>query len=142
MRAELTPMSETEFYLEEVEGQIVFDRNEDGRFDSFILKVSDQEYSAERLDTSGFTDELRKEYVGEYYSEELGTSYAFIEKDDGIVATHRRHGDIPMIYIGDDRFISETWFFGRVLFQRGDGKNVEGFLLTGGRVRNMRFDKK
>jgi CubicO group peptidase (beta-lactamase class C family) len=80
------------------------------------------------------------EYVGDYYCDELGTTYTISIKDNQLVAKHRRHDDIPLTRSGD-HFIGEQWFFSEIRFQR-DGKNrVTGFRLTGGRVRNLRFDK-
>src|SRR5262249_3439147 len=40
-------------------------------------------------------DRLRQ-FTGDYYSEELGTTYSLIVREGGLVATHRRHQDVPL----------------------------------------------
>jgi CubicO group peptidase (beta-lactamase class C family) len=80
------------------------------------------------------------QYVGDYYCDELGTTYTISIKDNRLVAEHGRHDDIPLTRSGD-HFVGEKWFFSEIRFQR-DGKNqVVGFRLTGSRVRNLQFDK-
>ena len=81
------------------------------------------------------------EYEGVYYSPELGTLYRFEVVEGSLVAQHRRHGTIPVTPMSQDEFIGERWFFGNVKFTRGATGHVNGFRVTGGRVRNLRFEK-
>jgi hypothetical protein len=80
------------------------------------------------------------EYVGDYYCDELGTTYTISVQDNQLVAKHRRHDDIPLTRSGD-HFRGEKWFFSEIRFERDGNHRVVGFGLTGGRVRNLRFDK-
>jgi len=81
-----------------------------------------------------------EEYVGDYYCDELGTTYTISIKDNQLVAKHRRHDDISLTRSGD-HFVGEKWFFSEIRFERDGKDQVTGFILTGGRVRNLRFDK-
>jgi hypothetical protein len=77
-------------------------------------------------------------FAGTYYSPELETVYRLSVVDDALVAHHQRHPDINLTYAGGDLFTGEMWFFQRLTFTRSGGA-VDGFRLTGGRVRNLRF---
>ncbi len=81
------------------------------------------------------------EYEGVYYSPELGTLYRFEVAEGSLVAQHRRHGSIAVTPMSRDEFIGDRWFFGNVKFTRGATGHVNGFRVTGGRVRNLRFEK-
>jgi CubicO group peptidase (beta-lactamase class C family) len=77
-----------------------------------------------------------KEFAGEYYSEELGTSYTVVVRDSRLVATHRRHEDVPLSHdTGDDFTGSQVYF----RFTRESDGLVTGLLLSSGRARNVRF---
>ena len=77
-------------------------------------------------------------YAGRYYSVELDTTYTVAVRDDGVHASHARHRDMPLVWVGDDAFTGDPAFFGRAQFTR-DGGEADGFLLSVARVRNVRF---
>jgi CubicO group peptidase (beta-lactamase class C family) len=85
--------------------------------------------------------EQLQQFAGDYYSEELGTTYSLIVRDGGLVATHRRHQDVPLRHGTGDDFTGNQFFFRTVHFTRGSGGQVSGLLLSSGRVRNLRFVK-
>ena len=78
------------------------------------------------------------EFVGDYYTEELDTTYCIRIRGDGLVAQHRRHDDIVLTYT-DGHFRGDAWFFPEIHFIRDDAGRVTGFRLTGNRVRNLTF---
>ena len=81
------------------------------------------------------------EFEGDYYTEELDTTYCIRVRGDGLVAQHRRHDDISLTYT-DSHFLADVWFFPEIHFLRDDTGRVTGFRLTGNRVRNLHFEKK
>ena len=81
------------------------------------------------------------EFEGDYYTEELDTTYTIRVCGDGLVAQHRRHDDIVLTY-ADSHFLGDSWFFPEIHFLRDDTGNITGFRLTGNRVRNLHFEKK
>jgi len=81
------------------------------------------------------------EFTGRYWSEELGTFYDVVVEEEALIARHRRHGRIALAERRPDAFQGDRWFFGSVEFQRDEEGVVTGFLLQGGRVRNLRFER-
>ena len=81
------------------------------------------------------------EFEGDYYTEELDTTYTIRVCGDGLVAQHRRHDDISLTYT-DGHFRGDAWFFPEIHFIRDDTGRVTGLMLTGNRVRNLHFERK
>ena len=81
------------------------------------------------------------EFEGDYYTEELDTTYTIGVRGNGLVAQHIRHDDILLTY-ADGHFLGDVWFFPEIHFTRNDTGHVVGFRLTGNRVRNLHFEKK
>ena len=94
----------------------------------------------EEAKSESLTSEQLAEFEGDYYTEELDTTYTICARGDGLVAQHRRHDDILLTYAGD-HFLGDAWFFPEIHFTRDDTGRVRGFRLTGGRVRNLHFEK-
>ncbi len=86
--------------------------------------------------------ERLQEFVGDYYSEELGTTYSLILQEGRLVATHRRHDDVLLRHGAGDDFTGDEAYFRTVHFTRAANGQVAGLLLSSGRVRNLRFVKR
>ena len=97
--------------------------------------------AAEETKPETLTPEQLVEFEGDYYTEELDTTYTLRVCGDQLVAQHRRHDNILLTYAGD-HFLGDAWFFPEVRFTRDNTGRVRGFRLTGGRVRNLHFEKK
>jgi len=100
-----------------------------------------EETEGKRVESPELASEQLAEYAGNYYSEELGTTYTLVVKEKNLVAQHRRHGDNELISSDTDQFNGGEWWLSVLKFTRSEDKTITGFLLTGGRVRNLRFDK-
>ena len=96
---------------------------------------------AEETKPEPLAPEQLAEFAGDYYTEELDTTYSIRVREDQLVAKHIRHDDILLTYT-DGHFLGNTWFFPKIHFKREDTGHVIGFRLTGGRVRNLYFEKK
>jgi CubicO group peptidase (beta-lactamase class C family) len=83
-----------------------------------------------------------EEFVGTYYSHELDTEYHVVVRDGRPVVTHRRHEDYGLLATGVDAFDGDKARAGRMDFTRNDEGRVDGFLYTGSRCRNVRFDRR
>ena len=97
--------------------------------------------SAEKIKSESLTPEQLAEFKGDYYSEELDTTYTIDARGNQLVAKHIRHDDIFLTYT-EGHFLGDTWFFPEIHFTRDDTEGVVGFRLTGNRVRNLYFEKK
>ena len=96
---------------------------------------------AEDTKSEPLTSEQLAEFEGDYYTEELDTTYSIRVHRNQLVAQHIRHDDILLTYT-DGHFHGDSWFFPEVRFTRDDTGSVTGFRLTGDRVRNLYFEKK
>jgi CubicO group peptidase (beta-lactamase class C family) len=138
-RLELVPESETRFFVPAQDVYVTFERNEAGEVDRFIASEGDEETEAQRIERFVPEEIGLAEYTGDYHSEELGTTYTLVVRDDALVATHVRHDPIPLTPSAPDAFNGNTWFFGDVQFERDDDGSITGFRVTSGRVRGLLF---
>ncbi|MCY3721044.1 MAG: serine hydrolase [Candidatus Poribacteria bacterium] len=97
--------------------------------------------SDEGIKSEPLSPEQLTEFEGDYYTEELDTTYTIVRHEGGLVAQHRRHDDIVLTYT-DGHCRGDAWFFPEIHFLRDDTGRVTGFSLTGNRVRNLHFEKK
>jgi plasmid stabilization system protein ParE len=137
----MIPLSETKFAVKGVGGEVTFERGDFGKIARFKLERPGQSQTANRIESTEATPAQLAEFSGDYYSTELGTTYKLVIKEGQLITQHRRHDDISLTQLEGDRFRGAQWFFQRVQFTRDADKRVIGFRLTGGRVRNIRFDK-
>jgi hypothetical protein len=140
-KSELSPQSDTTFFVKTTNSEVTFERDEKGNVVRFAMKNGTQSVSAKRLNAAPATAAQLKEFGGDYYSPELGTTYTMVIKDGKLVAEHRRHDDIPLTELDGDLFSSNRWFFQTVQFTRDNEKRITGFRLSSGRARNVRFDR-
>lgn len=140
-KSELVPQSETKFFIKEINAEASFERDEKGKVVRFTLTGPNQTQTARRLDSPPATAAQLAEFSGDYYSPELGTTYTMLVKDGRLTVQHRRHDDMQLTELDGDLFTGAQWFFQRVKFTRNHEKRIDGFRLTSGRVRNIRFEK-
>lgn len=137
--AELVARSDTEFFHKELGARVVFEVAGEEPVEKFTAYVEDETIHGTRLDEA----ESRRlaEYAGEYYSPELQTTYIVELVDDHLMVHHQRHPDCELKVIGTGEFDGSKWLFGSLEFERDDDDAVTGFLLSTGRVRNLRFER-
>lgn len=82
------------------------------------------------------------EYEGEYYAEELAVTYHLQVKSGRLVATQLRHSDLPFLPSGHDAFIGGQARVGDIQFQRDQTGRIIGMHWSGGRVRNLWFERR
>ncbi|WP_428666094.1 serine hydrolase domain-containing protein [Runella sp.] len=80
-------------------------------------------------------------YDGTYYSEELGAEYVIKNSNGQLMMQHFRLGEFKLETdpTGEDQFSGNI---GSIRFFKDKQANVTGFNLSGGRIKNIRFDKK
>ena len=138
--APMTARSEREFWVEGYGASMIFHRDSSGR-------VTHLEYRGRRAprveETVGATAPPLNDYIGEYESEELATTYRVAVRDGSLELRHFRHGTIPLAWLRQEEFGSATWFLRGVEFQRDGGGRVTGLLVNGDlRSRDIRFVKR
>lgn len=141
-KVSLVPQSDTEFSIRERDATLAFQLNNVGDVTKLVFTQGDNVMIGEKFEPAVLNKHQLEEFAGDYYSDELGTTYTLAVVDGKLVAQHRRHDDIQLNPTKKDMFLGEQWFFRQVRFSRDRENRVSGFRLSGGRVRNLRFDKK
>ena len=80
-----------------------------------------------------------EEFVGDYYSEDLDTLYHLTNPEGKLIIRHKKSGEEPLTPVYADGFSGDR---GRFRFTRDEAGKVDGFTLTTGRSRFIRFDKR
>jgi len=138
-RYALIPLSDSTFYVEAVEGRATFTRDRDGRVDGLVLVSSEGTERGRRLQVDALPAGEMEAYVGSYYSPELDVVYRFRVDEGSLFVERPRQPDLELFVVDRDRFGSSNWGMNTVEFTRDSAGEIDGFLATGGRVRNMRF---
>lgn len=140
---ELTPVARNRFVAADAPAwiEIRFEPAGQGNGGDRMIETMDGGAPATYLPAAEPDAARLAEYEGSYYSAELGTAYVLRLRDGRLVAEHRRHPDTPLTPTLADRFSGDNWWFRRLHFTRDAAGRVDGFRLTGGRVRNLRFER-
>jgi hypothetical protein len=133
----MTAVAEDRFWVADYGASVFFARDAAGE----VSRIGYRGIRAPRVEL--FTPSLNEleQFAGTYYSAELDTRWEILVRDGRLVARHRRYDDIPLDPGEIDDFTSRTWFLRDLKFTREDRGRVNGFLVTNGRVRDLRFDK-
>lgn len=138
---EIFPESLHHFFLKVVDAQLTFNQKGKEKATEVTLHQNGQNMPAKRIEPFVPTGEVLEQLVGNYYSEELATTYQIAFRNGKLVATHRRHPDVSLSLIAENELAGNTWWFGHIKFTRGDSGKPDGFLLDNGRCRNVRFKR-
>ena len=105
-----------------------------------IVTINNNErYESLEYEPADYSVSVLKEYTGTYYSPELDTDYRLSIMEEDLVASHLRTGDVTLTGSKGERFSGNRWYMSEVIFQRNDDGEVNGFLMSSGRVRNLKF---
>jgi CubicO group peptidase (beta-lactamase class C family) len=140
-KSPMITVTETEFDVKAVSARVTFilDSGKVSKMkvnmnggDIFAMKVPD--FDPTKIDLSEFT--------GDFYSGELSTTYTMVIESGKLIARHFRTGDVILTITKPDQFSGNKWYFGSVVFTRdsADGE-ITGCKVSGGRVRNLKFEK-
>jgi hypothetical protein len=146
-RLPMTPVAEDIFMLSALGVRIRFVEDE-GSFDTLEVTLGDTTAGGTRLKPL-FLDEAELErFTGRYYSPELMYAVDVAQDDEGLKIAHDRHGDIRLAGERDAdsgalpaELAGDRWFCTRVTFETDDTGHITGMRTTGGRVRNLWFEK-
>ena len=134
---QIFPESENEFFLKVVDAQITFEKPVDGVCSKIILHQNGQHTPGNRvqLEAPPSIGEL-KEFEGDFYSDELGTTVAMVVKDSSLYGCDRRNEDLKFNFLGKDTFAAGP---GTIKFIRDEENRITGMTVSTGRVRNLKF---
>ncbi len=134
----MTPKSDSVYWVDAYGAAITFVKDKGDEVNSLRYRwiSSAKRIIPVQIDTIQFSN-----YAGTYFSEELVSEYKIDLVDGRLVMHHMRLGDFDLQPdpVRADQFNSQV---GSVLFVKDDQEKFVGFRLSGGRVKNLRFDKK
>lgn len=134
------PSSETDFFLKVVDAQLTFVKpREGGDVQTVILHQGGRDTPAKRIKRIPLTEDQLKEYTGDFYSEELNALYRITLREGKLFMNYPR-GEVEMTSTLPDTFAAD-FPIGTLRFLRSAEKVCNGFTLSQGRVRNLRFVK-
>ncbi len=139
--SELAPINKNTFVLTANPSayQIRFE-NKEGK-DIMIFAVDDYEYRHEKYERTSYTANQLKSFSGSYYCDNLGAIYKLKMKDNKLVASHFRKGDIYLMPTLKDRFGGDLWYFSNIIFERNNKDQIIGFRLKTANAGNHFFRK-
>jgi len=94
-------------------------------------KYFPKKYSAKELE----------EFTGTFYSKELDTQYDLEVKEEFLTVSHPKMDLITLIPIKLDGFLSSSWQFRFLEFERNQNNQIIGFRISADRAKNLRFEK-
>jgi Beta-lactamase len=109
----------------------------EGRRATVLLPEGEKPRVFEKVDPITLSEAQLQDYVGTYWSEELGVYYRVLVKDGKLVLRRRKSSDLPLTPFMADSFVNDDLRFLR--FARGPGRRITGFGLSSGRIRRLRF---
>lgn len=133
-------IDEAKFLSFDAKSECLFQLDSEGRVDGILINHQNQKFIARRLRPLELFPEQLMEYTGSYYSDELETTYTLIVQDSVLLMRHQRHPDYMLQVETEDTF-NGVDFFGQLIFERNQQKQITGFKIDMGRVRNLQFKK-
>ncbi|MEH6535973.1 MAG: serine hydrolase domain-containing protein [Psychroserpens sp.] len=135
----LAPISPNEFKMlgVNVDLRVLFSRSNEKRQMTVLINDDEPIISHEFTPPSYEVSDL-KEFIGEYFSPELNTTYKAVLKDDKLTFTHARASDIVISAAKTDLFLIDGYSF---MFVRNENHQITGFRASAGRVQNLWFEK-
>lgn len=137
-RFALTPESESVFAVEKRSERIEFVRDGEG-VTALAVHGNAGALRGMRLAAPALARAQLEQFAGSYYSPEVETIYTVAVEGDSLIVTHQRHPPFDLTPLDDDVFAGGRWYFQKAVFTRDAVGAIDGFDLTGGRVRNLRF---
>jgi CubicO group peptidase (beta-lactamase class C family) len=140
-KVRLEPLSETEFLHPESGLRCRFVKSASGKVEKVLAEVARQELEGSRIRKAELTAEQLAAYAGEFYSPELRVLYT-VSVRDGKLRVRYPRGESPLRpWEGEEFSAAEGAPFNTLQFTRDAGKRVNGFLVSAGRLRNLRCTK-
>lgn len=135
----MTGINESLFRIEAYGGRtMAFHRDASGKVKHFVYAGME----CPKLEDYPIPDaEVLKEYVGEYKSKELATSYNVVVEGGQLKMKHFRHGSLDLKYAWKDDFRGSRYFIYAIEFQRNKANEITGLKVSQNRARNQWFEK-
>jgi CubicO group peptidase (beta-lactamase class C family) len=134
-RDKLIPATQNTFWLNGGDDVIKIERLSDEKTELTGLNGS----TFTRVDNWNPDESELTDFKGDYYSDELETTYHVVIKDKKLTINHRWLGDLHLVPISKD-FFNTDWGFHVHFFRNGDGK-ISKLSMNSSRTLNVVFDR-
>jgi len=130
--------SDTVYWIDAYHAAMTFVPDKNGEVNALRYKAIK---SAPRIKPATIDSTQFGSYAGTYYSRELAAEYKVDFLNNKLMIHHMRLGDFELLPDPAiaDQFSSTVAF---IRFIRNDEKKVTGLTMSGGRVKNLRFDRR
>ncbi len=137
----LIPISVTEFGVGEIDGKVEFVPNGGEKVSLFKLHQNGEVTEIHRV--AAFDKSLVQldDFIGDYYSQELSTTYHIVNKNGVLVIENARMSDIVLQATKENVFSDGSWALDQIEFIRTEENEIRGLSISNGRVRNLYFEK-
>lgn len=137
--SELAPISENNFKMLNVEGEIYVEFTKNDEKSLMTVRVDNIDtYVSVGYTPVKITKTWLSQFAGSYFSPELSSTYHFSPENKQLKISHHRLSDHYVAPVKGDFFSSQV---GDILFERDVNGEVNGFRISNGRVRNLYFRK-
>lgn len=136
----LVPDNANRFRVPEANGEVEFETNADGAPRRMLIKLPGQKPATFDAVPPADTTQLAQ-FVGNYYSDEIDSTYKIALKDDKLVLMRKKADPATLQPVFRDAF-STFSILGTVRFTRDAQNRVNGFTLHAGRIRSFKFVKR
>ena len=134
----MVPWSERELFVPNYGASMTVERGADGRVTQLMYRGR----PAPRMTGQEPAPRPLTDYLGEYTSEELQTTYRVSLRDDTLRINHRRHGTLVLDRRWGEEFGTTLYFLRGVTFTRDGRGRVTGMTVNvDERSREIRFGK-
>ncbi|WP_298539951.1 serine hydrolase domain-containing protein [uncultured Aquimarina sp.] len=137
-KTELRPLNKMRFVLGTNENvQVLFNNDEvlkilvDNKEEEKYIKYFPKRYTVDEL----------LEFTGVYYCDELETTYELKIENDNLIIFNSRIGTVNINSLKEDVFLGTSWIFNSLVFIRNKDESINGFRVSGQRVKHMYFKK-
>lgn len=137
-RAKLIPMTKNTFRMYEGNGKIKIEYMSNGKTQLTVIDGSKTTYF--KADKWTPNKEELSSFKGDYWSDELETTYHLIVKDKNLTVKHRWLGEIALEPVANDFFKTEKGFY--VNFNRNEDGDISSLSVNSSRTLNVVFHRK
>ncbi len=142
----LYPLSAHEFITEKGRTRFVFPEHNNTQVEAVKMIRNDENSELPRVEPFDPASVSLDDFAGRFYSEELDITYTLEVKQEengkpGLVSTHLRIGEITLTPLTPNHFSGSIWFASRIRFEKDDHGIIKGFRASGGRVRDVWFER-
>jgi CubicO group peptidase (beta-lactamase class C family) len=137
----LSAMSKTTFEVKDLNARFTFKKGRLATVDSIQYETDKILITVPKIFIEDPDSKKLLEFEGEYYANELATSYRITRINNKLTVELPRGLLITLHKLEPDTFSGSYYWFKKVKFNRNEAKRITGFEVSAGRTANVKFRK-